>query len=197
MEFKVGDKVRFLNDQGEGKILSFPRTDWALVEDETGFSYEHPLHELVAVTNWRVEWKGYEKVQPDISEMLERNIDPELTKKADSEFKLLYKNREASGARRKGETMEVDLHIHELTERHEHMENAQIVQIQLEHFERMLRIAEEKKVPRVIFIHGVGQGVLRAEIRKLISQYYPNATFMDASYSEYGYGATEVRLRFS
>ena len=197
MEFNIGDRVRFLNDAGEGKIISLPGAGIALVEDETGFAFEHPVSELVAVNNWREELKGYDKVEPDMRDMIERNIDPELARKADAEFKLLYKNREASSARRKGETMEVDLHIHELVDRHENMENAEIVQIQVEHFERMLRIAEEKKIPRVIFIHGVGQGVLRAEIRKLLNSYYPNATFMDAPYSEYGYGATEVRLRYS
>lgn len=197
MELKVGDRVRFLNDEGEGKILGFPSADVATVEDETGFSYEHPIVELVPVMNWREELKGYDKVQPDVRDMVERNIDSDMARKADAEFKLLYKNRDATSIRRKGEAMEVDLHIHEILDRHEHMANSEIVSIQIEHFERMLKIAEEKKIPRVILIHGVGQGVLRAEIRNLLNQYYPNATFMDAPYNEYGYGATEVRLRYS
>jgi DNA-nicking Smr family endonuclease len=58
----------------------------------------------------------------------------------------------------------------------------------------MLRNAEEKKIPRVVFIHGVGQGVLRQEIRKILNDYYPHCEFMDAPYHTYGYGATEVRI---
>ncbi|MDZ4822309.1 MAG: Smr/MutS family protein [Flavobacteriales bacterium] len=197
MEFKQGDQVRFLNDAGEGKIIEFPGPGIALVEDESGFSYPHPISELVPVGDWWKENAAYNEVQQDIRDMLERNIDPELTKKATDDFNLLYKNREATNIKRKGETMEVDLHIHALLDNHRNMTNSEIVEVQIIHFERMLRIAEKKKIPRCIFIHGVGQGVLRAEIRKLITQYYPNASFMDASYTQYGYGATEVRLRFS
>jgi len=57
-----------------------------------------------------------------------------------------------------------------------------------------LRNAEEKKMKRVIFIHGVGQGVLRQEIRRILNEYYPHCEFMDAPYHIYGYGATEVRI---
>jgi len=91
--------------------------------------------------------------------------------------------------------MEVDLHIHELLDDHKGMGNSEIIAVQLEHFERTLRIAENKKIPRIVYIHGVGQGVLRAEIRKMLYQYYPHCEFLDASYAEYGYGATEVRIK--
>ena len=64
-----------------------------------------------------------------------------------------------------------------------------------EDFERMLAIAEKKKVKKVIFIHGVGQGVLRAEIRSFIKSYYPQCEFLDGNYQKYGHGATEVRFR--
>jgi DNA-nicking Smr family endonuclease len=90
---------------------------------------------------------------------------------------------------------EVDLHIHELLDNYERMTNGEIVTIQMEHFERMLAIAEKKKVKKVIFIHGVGQGVLRAEIRSFIKSYYPQCEFLDGNYQKYGHGATEVRFR--
>lgn len=195
MDLKVGDRVRFLNDKGEGVITSFSSNGWAMVEDESGFGFEHPLNELVAVPGPSKEWKKYEKVQPEISDVVVRNLDPTTAKLANDEFKVIYKNRNATTERRKGETLEVDLHIHELLDRHENMTNGEIVQVQMEHFERMLRNAEEHKINRIIFIHGVGQGVLRAEIRKLLTSFYPNCEYMDASYAEYGQGATEVRIR--
>ncbi len=194
MEFKRGDRVKFLNDKGEGIVVAFPQKGWILVEDKDGFTYEHPIEELVAVDPLRKEYDKYEKTQPDIMDVIERNLDKNIAKKANAKFKLLYKNKDATNVKRKGETMEVDLHIHELLDRHEGMSNAEIIQIQLEHFERTLRIAENKKVSRVIYIHGIGQGVLRAEIRKMLVHYYPHCEFMDASYTEYGFGATEVRI---
>jgi hypothetical protein len=193
----IGNRVKFLNDEGEGKVVGFPRSGWVLVEDRDGFTYEHPLSELVVVENWNKEYDKYEKTQPDIIDVVERNLDRNVAKKANDQFKLIYKNKDATSIRRKGEYMEVDLHIHELVDRHENMSNSEIVAIQLEHFERMLRIAERKKIQRVIFIHGVGQGVLRAEIRKMLHDYYPNCQFLDAPYNEYGYGATEVRISTS
>lgn len=194
MLFKRGDRVKFLNDQGEGIVVAFPRKGWILVEDREGFTYEHPEDELVHVGNWHKEFDKYDSVQPDIMDIVERNTNQKAATRANKDFKLLYKNKDANNVRRKGESMEVDLHIHELVDRHTHLTNGEIVQIQLEHFERTLRLAEEKKISRVIYIHGVGQGVLRAEIRKMLHEFYPHCSFMDGPYNEYGFGATEVRV---
>lgn len=195
MQFKRGERVKFLNDKGEGTVVAFPQAGWVLVEDSDGFTYEHREDELVSVGNWNKEYDKYEKTQPDIMDVVERNIDKNVAKKANEQFKVLYKNKEATNVKRKGETMEVDLHIHELMDNHSGMSNGDIIQVQLQHFERTLKMAELKKMSRVIYIHGVGQGVLRAEIRKMLVQYYPNCEFMDAPYGNYGYGATEVRIR--
>jgi hypothetical protein len=193
-EFKVGDRVRFLNDEGEGIILSFPSPNIALVEDSTGFAYEHEVRELVHVVPLDKELKKYEEVNPDLASLLERNIDAEMVKKANADFKAIYKGKQGSEIKGKGDWMEVDLHAHELLESQRGMTNGDIVVYQIEHFERMLRNAEEKKMKRVIFIHGVGQGVLRQEIRRILNEYYPHCEFMDAPYHIYGYGATEVRI---
>ncbi len=193
-EFKVGDRVRFLNDEGEGFIISFPSSDIALVEDSSGFAYEHQLRELVHVVPLDKELKKYEEVNPDLASLLERNIDAEMVKKANADFKAIYKGKQGTEIKGKGDWMEVDLHAHELLESQRGMTNGDIVVYQLEHFERMLRNAEEKKMKRVVFIHGVGQGVLRQEIRRILNEYYPHCEFMDAPYHIYGYGATEVRI---
>jgi hypothetical protein len=185
-EFKVGDRVRFLNDEGEGIILSFSSPNIALVEDSTGFAYEHEVRELVHVVPLDKELKKYEEVNPDLASLLERNIDAEMVKKANADFKAIYKGKQGSEIKGKGDWMEVDLHAHELLESQRGMTNGDIVVYQLEHFERMLRNAEEKKVKRVIFIHGVGQGVLRQEIRRILNEYYPHCEFMDAPYHIYG-----------
>ena len=50
-QFKIGDFVRFLNDEGEGTIVSFSSEQSALVEDSSGFAFEHPLKELVKIEN--------------------------------------------------------------------------------------------------------------------------------------------------
>lgn len=194
MPFKTGDSVRFLNDEGEGVIIGFPSPGIALVEDNSGFAYEHDVRELVPVIPPDAELRKYDQVTPDIASLLERNIDQEMVRRANADFRSIYKEKQGSEIKGKGDWMEVDLHAHELLDSQRGMNNGDIVQYQLEHFERMLRNAEEKKMKRVVFIHGVGQGVLRSEIRKILNDYYPHCEFLDAPYHIYGYGATEVRI---
>lgn len=192
---KKGDFVRFLNDEGQGIVTGFPREGVALVEDNSGFAFEHPTHELVLIENSRQEYHKYNAVSPDFREMLDRNMDSHAVKAAAKDFKNRYKERTENGPVLSGDTLEVDLHIHELLDDYERMSNAEIVEVQMEHFERMMNMAEIRKVRKVVFIHGVGQGVLRGEIRQHLKKYFPHCEFLDGNYMKYGYGATEVRFR--
>ncbi|MBN2261553.1 MAG: Smr/MutS family protein, partial [Prolixibacteraceae bacterium] len=56
-------------------------------------------------------------------------------------------------------------------------------------------LAIKNRVKRVVFIHGVGNGVLKQEIAKRLSSKYARFQFQDASFKEYGFGATMVILR--
>lgn len=194
MEFSIGQQVRFLNDEGGGTIIDFPTPEVALVEDASGFAFEHPVSELVRIMSPSDEYRTYARAEPEIQEMLDRNLDNHAVKRSSDDFKSRYKGMTEEPRIKKGNVVEVDLHIHELLDRHEGMSNSEIIAVQMEHFERMLRNAEEKKIQRLIVIHGVGQGVLRSEIRSMLRDYYPNCEFLDAPYHIYGHGATEVRI---
>jgi len=94
------------------------------------------------------------------------------------------------------EIKEVNLHIEELIDTHSGMSNGEIVQLQMQHFHQELsKATKDHNIKRIVFIHGVGKGVLKAEIRKVLKKEYPYLDFQDASYQEYGYGATMVILR--
>jgi dsDNA-specific endonuclease/ATPase MutS2 len=56
-----------------------------------------------------------------------------------------------------------------------------------------MKEAQAKRLTKIVFIHGVGEGVLRSEIRHELRK-YENVEFLDGDYREYGQGATEVRL---
>jgi len=88
--------------------------------------------------------------------------------------------------------MEIDLHIEELLDDYSGMSNAQIIQTQLNHLQKAINKAIEKKVRKLIVIHGVGNGKLKEEARKIIS--INQLRYYDASYAKYGYGATEVEI---
>lgn len=93
------------------------------------------------------------------------------------------------------EIVEVDLHIHELIENTTGLTNKEMLDIQIEKVEREMKVAIESGARRIVFIHGVGQGVLKQEIAKLLKSKFPKYIFQDASFKEYGYGATMVILR--
>lgn len=88
---------------------------------------------------------------------------------------------------------ELDLHMHELLDRFDHMSNAQILEYQLSCCRRFIYEAREKRYKKVVLIHGVGEGVLRSEIRSWLDS-LSYVSYHDAPYRTYGYGATEVIL---
>jgi hypothetical protein len=93
------------------------------------------------------------------------------------------------------ELVEVDLHIHELIENTTGLTNKEMLDIQLEKVEREMKLAIESGARRIVFIHGVGQGVLKQEIAKMLQTKFSKFVYQDASFKEYGYGATMVILR--
>ena len=93
------------------------------------------------------------------------------------------------------DVVEIDLHIQELIESAAGLSNADILEIQIEKVESEMRAAIQSGVKRIVFIHGVGQGVLKQEVTKLLKTKFPKYYFQDASFKEYGYGATMVILR--
>ena len=190
---KVGDRVKFLNDVGEGVVIKV-ETSTAIVEDESGFDHEYDLAELLPVGGEVEEEERYGNNLPDMSEVLARDISEEKQKKLQEAFDIKYANERATNQKRRGEFMEVDLHFHELVEDISGLKDRTKLDIQLNHFERMMRIAAEQRIRKVIFIHGVGQGVLRHQIRSRLEMYYPECSVRDANPREYGSGATEVLL---
>ena len=48
------------------------------------------------------------------------------------------------------------------------------------------------KGQKIVFIHGRGEGVLKAEIEKMLRHDFPTCSYQDASFREYGFGATMV-----
>lgn len=90
---------------------------------------------------------------------------------------------------------EIDLHIEEIVDNHANMSNSEIVDVQLGRFETALNTALNSKTKRIVFIHGVGNGKLKHELRKKLDRKYPQLRYQDASFKEYGFGATMVTLR--
>jgi hypothetical protein len=88
---------------------------------------------------------------------------------------------------------EVDLHIEELTKNTAGLSNYEMLNIQLEKFEKELDDAIAKNMKKIVFIHGVGNGRLKQEILAIL-KVTKGITYHDASYKDYGFGATQVNI---
>jgi hypothetical protein len=90
------------------------------------------------------------------------------------------------------EILEIDLHIHELLDDIRGLSNKEMLGYQLEKFHQVMEENKTNKNKKIVFIHGVGNGVLKTEIRKALDRKYKWHSYQDASFKEYGYGATMV-----
>lgn len=93
------------------------------------------------------------------------------------------------------DVIEVDLHIHELTDNTSGLNNADMLQMQLDKFHAVIAENIKKRGQKIVFIHGKGEGVLRNEILKLLKTRYKSFYYQDASFREYGFGATMIVIR--
>jgi len=93
------------------------------------------------------------------------------------------------------ELVEVDLHVHEIVDNYQQLTKNEIFNIQLDRFHSVMESYKGQKGAKIVFIHGVGNGVLKAEISRQLQKKFPGAYFQDASFREYGYGATLVIIK--
>ncbi|MCG6188930.1 Smr/MutS family protein [Maribellus maritimus] len=125
----------------------------------------------------------------------------ELDKLTDDDLQKVVKSKEKAEApqapsrKKSAEVVEVDLHIQELLDDASGLSNREMLEIQLEKVESEMNEAIRSHVKRIVFIHGLGQGVLKQEVAKLLKSRFSKYYFQDASFKEYGYGATMVILR--
>lgn len=88
--------------------------------------------------------------------------------------------------------LEIDLHATELLDTTAGMKPGEILEYQLGVFRRTMDENRGRKGQKIVFIHGKGEGVLRRALLAELRQKYGSCTFQDASFREYGFGATLV-----
>ena len=94
-----------------------------------------------------------------------------------------------------GNIVEIDLHSSELLETTAGMDNKDILEYQLDVFRKTMDEYKLRKGKKIIFIHGKGDGVLRQRILWELQTKYTRHQHQDASFKQYGYGATMVTIK--
>lgn len=95
----------------------------------------------------------------------------------------------------KPEKLEIDLHIAELVDNLNGLSNKDMLDIQIKEFHKVMKENITCKGQKIVFIHGKGEGVLRKELLSELKKHYPKCEFQDASFLEYGFGATQITIK--
>lgn len=178
MELQEGDWVSAIDELMEGLVVAV-LNDKVQVKTRDGFTLDFHKKELI-------------KIDPSFSAHFKKSVPTERILKDKEPIKR--KNTAApSRKERNAPAMEVDLHIHQLVKSTRGMDNYDMLNLQLDTAKRQIEFAINKRIQRVVFIHGVGEGVLRTELEYLLNR-YESIKFYDADYQKYGRGATEVYI---
>ncbi|WP_273566445.1 Smr/MutS family protein [Maribacter halichondriae] len=175
--FEIGDLVEGIDDTVRG-IVREVDNEKITVESDEGFLLEFAPQELIMV--------------PESSEI---RVSRRQVTEAKNEKELPKKRKQpiSKPKERNAPKLEVDLHIGQLVQSSKGMTNHEMLNVQLETAKRQLEFAIRKRIQKVVFIHGVGEGVLREELYYLFRR-YENITYYDADYQKYGLGATEIYI---
>ncbi len=175
---KSGDRVSVLDDNISGVVHAINGNVVTLVTAD-GFELDFQKEELIVIDG---SISKKELAQMDMKSVLSE--------------KQQGKKRKSSRTKPKERSlppMVVDLHIEQLVPSKRGLDNYDILTIQLDTAKRQLEFAISKRIQKIVFIHGVGEGVLRTELEYLLNR-YDNLKFYDADYQKYGRGATEVYI---
>ncbi|MDG1729390.1 MAG: DNA mismatch repair protein MutS [Algibacter sp.] len=180
MAFNSGDSVLVLDEDLSGVVKNI-KGSTVSIETDDGFLLDFQANELILK----------DKKESIASEIFSNsNIDAVVSEKEIPKRKNQPKVRSKD---RYEPTMEVDLHINQLVNSTRSMSNHDMLTLQLDTAKRKLEFAINKRIQKIVFIHGVGEGVLKMELEYLFGR-YQNLKFYDANYQKYGLGATEVYI---
>ncbi|MEL1242646.1 Smr/MutS family protein [Flavobacterium sp. DGU11] len=178
--FKIGDEVAVLDDSFSGRVKGIKGIT-VIIETTEGFELQFEENELVKLHNTN-DMKSFVSSQSLSSVLKEK----ELPKR-----RSFVKEKKS---KKDGFVLEVDLHIEKLVPNKKGMSNYDILTLQTDTAKRQLEFAIRNRMPKVVLIHGVGEGILKAELDFLLGR-YDGITFQDADYQKYGLGATEVYIK--
>lgn len=177
--FEIGDTVSVLDDAINGVVTKINQND-ITITTEDDFVLQFKAEELVKISKGSLtnlfSSKSVSQVLSEKAEPIKRSFAKERKSKKE-EFVL-----------------EVDLHIEKLVPSIKGLSNYEILNIQMDTAKGQLEFAIRNRMQKLVFIHGVGEGVLKSELEFLLGR-YNQIHFQEASFQKYGFGATEVYIK--
>ena len=168
MEFKIGDKVLFKKEKQSGIIVKINSLYKVQIKTPDGFQINVSVKDIILVDPLTEKQSAYG---------------------TDFYHKDFSKSKKPSAKQQRSQTiLKVDLHIDLLASDYQHMDNFEIVQLQLKHCQNKLEYALNSRITKVVIVHGIGVGVLKKEVHQLLKNYKLRY------YLSKDGGATEVML---
>ena len=178
--FNKGDKVSVLDEDVNGVVVSVKDKE-VTIETEDGFTMTYFVNELLKINDSSNLMDSIKRI--NVGEVVKEKEIP----KPRSFVKEKKDKREIPAP-------EFDLHIEKLVPNKRGMSNYDILTLQAETAKRHIEFAIKNRIPKIVFIHGVGEGILKSELDFLLGR-YDNIAFQDGNYQKYGQGATEVYIK--
>lgn len=171
-----GDKVSVLDDAIDGVVIESKDSE-VTIETTDGFNLTFKPHELIKIGDSNLNFSFNKNQVIEEKEVAKPN----------------YINKEKK-SRKEIPVPEFDLHIEKLVKNHKSLSNYDILTKQIDTAKYHIEFAIRNRIPKIVFIHGVGEGVLKSDLDFLLGR-YENIGFQDANYQKYGQGATEVYFK--
>jgi hypothetical protein len=178
--FQIGDRVSVLDDLIDGVVVKVEK-DQITIETTDKFMMTFFVNELIKI-NSTSNLDCFNRSES----LIKKNLDLQPTRKQIELQKKLEKVEKG--------VPEFDLHIEKLIKNKNGLSNFDILNLQMETAKRHIEFAIKNRIPKIVFIHGVGEGILKAELDFMLKR-YENISFQDANYQKYGLGAIEVYFK--
>ncbi len=178
--FNIGDEVSVLDEAIDGVVVKVEK-DQITIETTDKFMMTYFVKELIKIN--KTSNLDYFNSSSNLDKI---KLDIQLSRKQIELHKKLEKVERG--------IPEFDLHIEKLVKNKNGLSNYDILNLQAETAKRHVEFAIKNRIPKIVFIHGVGEGILKAELDFMLKR-YEQISFQDANYQKYGLGATEVYIK--
>ncbi|WP_438962839.1 DNA mismatch repair protein MutS [Nonlabens sp.] len=170
-KFKKGDRVLVL-DEDFGGVVAFAKAEKITIITDDEIEVAYHSSELIHDQRFKVE-RVVVKQEITVQKGKKRHVSRKKAKEIPA--------------------VEIDLHIHQLVKSERGMDAYDKLNTQMDTARYKLEWARKERIPKLVFIHGVGEGVLKKELEYLFDR-YSDVTYYDADFQKYGRGATEVYI---
>lgn len=172
--FNIGAKVTVLDEDIQGVVIAVSGN---VITIETSEGFHLAYHSTELILDNASDFKqlvgrlGVSSLEKDLPKKRKNNAKPKSKKEIPAP--------------------EFDLHIEKLVQNFRGMSNYEILTLQLDTAKRHIEFALRNRIPKIILIHGVGEGVLKTELDYLLARYEQIDVSL-ANFQKYGLGATEI-----